>query len=536
MKKQSTTKGFAILSAAGMAVKVLSVLYLPFLIKILSDQGYGIYTSSYTVFLFIYVITNSGMPISISKLISELVAVKNYKDANRAFRVSRTIMIGIGLLLTFVLMALSYPLARLFGNPRAAVPIFALSPTIFFTALESSYRGYFQGRGNMVPSAVSQVIEQLGNIIFTLLLAAILIKYGVVAACAGGTMGTWIGAIFSLIYLMNYYRRHKAFKVSKTNNEPEPIRHTAKQLARKVIYYALPITICVGLQYGGDLIDLGNTYGRLAAIGLNSATQNILYGYLSKYKQLIGVPIAIITALSATILPVISGAAALKNKEGIENGINYALKLCFLISIPSAIGLAVIASPIYRTVFPSHTGGTEIMVYGAAVLVVQSVVLIETTILQSIGKMYLTTTYLLIGIAAKIIVNYNLIAIKNINIVGAVIGSFVGFSIPLVCNAILIKKTLNIHLKFEFAVKPIISAIFMGIAVYIVYCDLNFLIGFVYNGYLNNAVSTVLAILVGVLVYLYMLIITGGVRKEDFQYLPNKLQRLIPQSLQERIR
>lgn len=536
MKKQSTTKGFAILSAAGMATKVLSVLYLPFLMKILNDQGWGIYTTSYQFFLFIYVITNSGMPIAISKLISEQIAVKNYKDANKAFKVARTLMIGIGIILTLVLMALAYPIARLNHHPEMAIPIIALAPTIFFTALESSYRGYFQGRGNMVPSAFSQVIEQLGNIIFTLLLAAVLSRYGVVAACAGGTMGTWIGAIFSLIYLMNYYRRHKAFKVQKLENEPEPIRHTSKQLARKVIYYALPITICVGLQFGGDLIDVFNTYGRLAAIGFSGSMQTILYGYLSKYKQLIGVPIAIITALSATILPVISGAAALKNKEEVENGINYALKLCFLISIPSAIGLAVIASPIYKTVFPSHTGGTEIMVYGAVVLVVQSIVLIETTILQSIGKMYLATAYLLIGIAAKIIVNYNLIAIRNINIVGAVIGSFVGFTIPLICNAVLIQKTLNIRIKFEYAVKPIISAIFMGLAVYIVYCDLNFLIGIVYNGYFNNALSTLIAVLAGILTYLYMLILTGALRKEDFQYLPQKLLKLIPQSLQARIR
>src|SRR3712207_3810772 len=185
MKKQSTTKGFAILSAAGIIVKLLSLLYIPFLKKIITLNGYGIYGASYKIYVWIYVLANSGIPVAISKLVSEYMALEHYKDAIKSFKIARFMMLIIGTVMSLFMFIFASSLANAIGYPNAKLSIMALAPTIFFTSIVSVYRGYFQGRGNMSPTAISQILEQIINTIFTLVFAAMLMKYGVDAGCAG---------------------------------------------------------------------------------------------------------------------------------------------------------------------------------------------------------------------------------------------------------------------------------------------------------------------------------------------------------------
>lgn len=224
MKTQSTTKGFAILSAAGMAVKLISLLYVPLLLSIIGEDGYGVYAIAYSVFAFIYVITNTGLTSAISKLVSELIALKNYKDAAKAFKMARLMLLAIGIVMSVFMLGLARPLSRFMNMPRSYLAIGALAPAVLFTSLASAYRGYFQGRGNMTATAVSQIIEQVMNIIFSLLFAALWRKYGIEAACAGGTVGTTLGAVASFIYLIRFYEKNKSYKVSKGYSEEEILR------------------------------------------------------------------------------------------------------------------------------------------------------------------------------------------------------------------------------------------------------------------------------------------------------------------------
>ena len=160
MKKQSTSKGFAILSAAGMFVKILSLLYIGSLQRIITKEGYGYYLVAYQIYVFIYVLTNAGIPVAISKIISEFTAVKNYKDAVRSFKIARLLLLCLGIVMTLVLIALAHIITgRRLENSYWA--ILALSPAILLTSIASAYRGYFQGRANMTPTAISQVIEQV---------------------------------------------------------------------------------------------------------------------------------------------------------------------------------------------------------------------------------------------------------------------------------------------------------------------------------------------------------------------------------------
>ncbi|WP_035290915.1 polysaccharide biosynthesis protein [Clostridium sp. KNHs214] len=534
MKKQSTTKSFAVLSAAQIISKVLSVVYLPFLINILGDKGYGMYAAAYIVYAFIYVVTNSGIPVAISKIMSELFALENYKDAVKSFKIARTMLLALGIIMSALMFFLATPLAAATKSKSSALAIKALAPTVLFTSILTAYRGYFQGRSNMTPTAISQVIEQIINTVFSLVFATILVKNGPEMGAAGGTIGTSLGACVASVYLVMVYHKNRHIKVPKGYNAKTIKRYSNKKLVKKILNYSIPMTVCIGLQNAGALVDLWNVKSRLISAGFVSVTEE-LFGWLSKYNSLINVPIAIISCLAAALLPAISGAAALNDKKEVGKKINYAFRLCFLISIPAAFGLAVLSKPIYELLHVR--GGYMLMLLGSSVVILMSVVQIQTTILQGIGKLYLVTLYAILGLLGKIITNYILVGIAKINILGAVAGNIVCFLIPLFLNYITINRVLRVRVNlYKNMKKPLIASIIMSIAVLAVYVPVNAVISLVFKGYISNAIATLAAIGVGALIYLYSLIVFRGITKKDLETVPNKLIRLLPKKMISQIK
>lgn len=531
MQKQSLTKGFAVMSAAGIIVKIMSFLYIPFLMAIIGDEGTGVYGVIYQVYVFIYVIANSGIPVAISKSISELTAIDNGKDALRAFKIARSYLIVLGLLLSLIMFITAKPIAVMLKCEKASLGIAVLSPTLFITAVVSSYRGYFQGRGNMSPTAISQVIEQLVNVFLTLLFAY-LFRETVEGSCAGATIGTSAGALVAAVYLVYIFGRNKEYKQYRN---PKVKKLSYEQLAKRIIKYSIPITICVAAQYAGNLIDLTNTMSRLNAAGFNETEASKLYGLLFKYQQLINAPIAIASALAATILPIISAAVAVQDKKQLNEKINYTLRLCFFISIPSAVGLAVLSRPVYSIL--RYGDGDKLMLFGSALLILMSVSQIQTSILQGAGKLYKATFYLLIGIVVKIFVNYFLIGIRSVNIMGAIIGSMVGFIVPILLNSIEIRKSMKVNIRLlNQSSKPLISSLFMGLVVWIIYKPLYFVLNFMGNSYIANAIATAISVLAGVVVFVYMMAYVRGITKEDLDSMPARFKALIPRRLMTYIR
>ena len=458
MKQQSTSKGFAILSAANIIVKILSFIYLPFLLKILHSEGYGIYSVSYQVYIFIYVIANSGLPASISKIIAEFTALNRHKDALNIFRLSRRVLFITGLVMSILLYVLAGPVTSLMHYEKSYMAVLALAPSILLTSVSSAYRGYFQGRSNMFPTAISQIFEQLINTIFTLAFAFYFMKYGVEAACAGGAAATTLAALVSLIILIILFKKsNEKAKLAALGNEGTPTL-SRKRLLKRIINYSLPITLCIGLQYAGNLVDLGNTKARLLAAGFSDTKATVLYGYLAKFQQLSGVPLTLVTALTAVILPAISRAVVLKEKDLIKRNFDYAFRLCFLITVPSAVGLSILSTPIYDLL--RFQPGSYLMKYGSVIIVLMSVQMIQISILQGAKRFNTATTNAILGILVKIIVNYILIANPAININGALLGSISGYMVSISLNAYFIGKFLKIKQSLikKFA-RPLLSSI-----------------------------------------------------------------------------
>lgn len=529
MKTKETTRGFAILSIATLLVKMLSIIYVPLLIRAIGDEGYGIYYAAYTVFVFIYIVTTTGIPTAISKQVSELISVNNYKDAVKSFKIARIIMIIVGSVMTILMFIFSKNLASYVEYKEANFAIMALAPTVLFSAVRSAYMGYFQGQDNMTPRAVSQVIEQVVNVIFSLLFAYLWYNKGLEMACMGATIGTPLGAFVTLVYFKIYYNKHKKITVPKNPDIKIVRRYSNKQLAKRIINYTIPITTCWGLQYLGNFYETKILKLRLLLSGFSDSQSNILYGYLGKYTTLINVPVTIISSLSAAILPLISRASALDNRNDIKQGVDYSFKTTFLISLPSAVGLMVLSKPIYVMFGRRFTAGYQLMTYGALALVLTSIVQIQTTILQSVGRLYKTTFNMIIGIIVRLSLDFALVSYTNINIYGAIIASYIGYLVTVILNDVSIKMWTNIKFNLaEYIYKPLLASIFMGFCSLFSYYYLNKLFLLEIGVYISNLLAAVIAVAVGILSYGYFMVITGGIKKEDLSNLPNKMVKLIP--------
>lgn len=538
MKEQSITKGFAIISIASIIAKVLSLVYVPILTSIIGDVGMGIYGKTYDIFVFVYALTNVGLQTAISKHVSELNAVGNYRDALRSFKISRTFLLIIGTLFTIVLMLSANFIATISETPEMVYPIIFLAPTIMVTTVLVTYKGYFLGRSQATPISIATIIEQIVNVGLSLICAYFLIKYSVSLGVAGGTIGTSIGALIAVIYLIYIYNLYGVEKEAKKKQNPEVKRLRGKEIARTLFKYALPITLSTGLQNLGNIIDMLTVSNRLVgAAGYSQNAANALYGYYStRYKTLFNVPMVFITSLGYMALPAISKAYILKDKKEIKNKINFSMRVTYLVSIPSAVGLALLSENIYNYIFPD-TNGHMMMVIGAAVIPLMGIVLIQNVILQSVSQFYYVLFTLALSIVVKFILNMTLVANRGINIYGAVISGMVAFSISLILNHFRMRKTLKMKLSiFRYALKPLLASAYMGVGIFVIKFILAFFIDL-------NSVRTLVGIPILLVIiaisgfmYLHAIIVLGGIKKADIEEISPKLLKVMPKFLKKNIK
>jgi stage V sporulation protein B len=531
-KKSSATKGFAVLSAAMVVNKALSVIYFPFLLMIIGDLGYGIYNAGYQVYGFIYVLTNSGFPVAISKLQAELTAHENYRDARRSFRAIRLLLMTYGFIMAVLTAVLAGKITTSLHYDRSYYVILALAPTMLFSAMSSSYRGFFNGNTTMKPTAMSQLIEQLINVVLSLLFALIFLPYGIEMACAGATVGTTLGSLGSAAYLANSYRKSRHLMDKKTPPDIVPIR--MKTLILRWLSYALPIAFNSVVVWGGSLVDLWNTMQRLLVAGFSETDAYIKFGVLSKYQRLIAVPLAITTALYIAMIPSLSSALSLKDFKLLRSHISESFKTALILSIPAAVGLAVLSKPVFMFLFSmKYVDGWYLMVEGSIVIVLMSIVQVQNGILQTLNKTRLGTMSMLTGIVVKIFINYFLIAIPSVAVIGAVIGTIVCYCLAIYLNIRHIRKYMPVQVVIKKHIgRPVVSSLLMGASAWVVFQVFHAITGFA-GEYAGNAISLVISIAAAVAVYGIAMLRLGGITNEDLDNLPfgRRLKRILPSKL-----
>lgn len=535
MKEQSTTKSFAILTIAGILAKLMSLLYVPILTRILGREGMGMYFKVYDIFVFIYAVTNVGMQTAISKYIAELSAVGNYKDAVRTFKISRSFLFLVGTICTFIMMFGSTFIANATGNPEIAYGLMFLSPAILTTSILATYKGYFQGRNQMKPVALASIFEQFANVIFSIFFASILIKFGSKLGSAGGTIGTSVGAIIAVIYLMYIYYVFKPEKEASIKQENGVKRIRTKKIIKILISYGLPITLSSGLQNFGNVIDMANVNSRLLIAGFDETQANIMYGLLGQWRTLINIPMVFVTSLCVALLPALSKAHVLKDKLSLKKNIRFALRTTYILSIPAAVGLAVLSREVYHYMYGSELGH-QMMILGSVTIVLMAIVFVQNIVLQSVNNFYFVIYTLIIGLIIKFIANYILVANEAINIYGAVIGFILYFSIVLTLNN---KKIINVtkisinHSRL--IVKPILASLYMTIAIVFVRSILSMVVDVYSFTTVIGLIYTSLLVIIGVIFYLHALISLKAISADDIKSASPRLYNKIPLRIKNKL-
>lgn len=515
-KKGSFIIQASVLAAASLIVRFIGFLYRLPLTALIGDRGNAIYSAGYYIYTFLLILSSAGLPAAISRLVSTRIAKGEYRNAQKIFRVSMIFAGAAGAIGMLVLFFFAEPIAKMVDSPNSVYCLQTLAPTLLIVGVMSVYRGYLQGMNIMTPTAVSQIFEQVFNAVFSVYLAWVLVKQSIPLGAAGGTAGTGIGALAGLIVVMIFYNRMKPEIRHNMRIEEKGIyQETTGEAFKKLVVTAFPIIAGTAVFSMTNLIDMKMVMSGLMSSGaFTEAEAEVLYGQLSgKYVTLTTFPVSISSAMATAAIPNIAMAVTVGNKKEVKRKINTALKLAMIISIPAAVGIGVLGDQILSMLFPSYPEGGVLLKVGAISIAFLSFCQIVTGVLQGIGKIQVPVIGALLGAVVKIALNWILIRIPSINVVGAVISTDVCYLVASIFNVIMLMRYTKTRVNFSgVLIKPTIGSIIMGIGCVIGYKVISLVFG--------NTISTLLTIIVAVIIYLLVMIFIRGITEEDLLSIP----------------
>lgn len=515
-KKGSFIIQASVLAAASLIVRFIGFLYRLPLTALIGDRGNAIYSAGYYIYTFLLILSSAGLPAAISRLVSTRIAKGEYRNAQKIFRVSMIFAGAAGAIGMLVLLFFAEPIAKMVDSPNSVYCLQTLAPTLLIVGVMSVYRGYLQGMNIMTPTAVSQIFEQVFNAVFSVYLAWVLVKQSIPLGAAGGTAGTGIGALAGLIVVMIFYNRMKPEIRHNMRIEEKGIyQETTGEAFKKLVVTAFPIIAGTAVFSMTNLIDMKMVMSGLMSSGaFTEAEAEVLYGQLSgKYVTLTTFPVSISSAMATAAIPNIAMAVTVGNKKEVKRKINTALKLAMIISIPAAVGIGVLGDQILSMLFPSYPEGGVLLKVGAISIAFLSFCQIVTGVLQGIGNIQVPVIGALLGAVVKIALNWILIRIPSINVVGAVISTDVCYLVASIFNVIMLMRYTKTRVNFSgVLIKPTIGSIIMGIGCVIGYKVISLVFG--------NTISTLLTIIVAVIIYLLVMIFIRGITEEDLLSIP----------------
>lgn len=512
-------RGAAILGVSGIICKILGAVYRIPLTNLIGTEAMGIYSKAYMIYALLLVLTASGMPAAVSKLVAEYSAAGDMRGARRILSVTRGLLVAAGSVCALIMLLLSDITARSLGITGGAMVIVCVAPSLLLMFI-SAYRGYFQGLQDMKPTAVSQIIGQLSKLVFGLSFAALFMPKGPVYAASGALLGVSASELLSLVYIALAYRRskrsipYKGVSLAGKSN---------KDIIRSLLLIAVPLTL------GGAVMPLINTLDAylvtwcMKLSGYSEQQINNMYGVLNgMVVSLANMPTALTLALSASLVPAISRARAKNNTVEISRTASLGLKLALLAGLPACAGLIMLARPVlellystsqadqtalqsltqtlfipYRMVFMKMELAQSLMIIMCPAMLMLTSVQAMTGALQGAGIIYTPIRNLLIGAACKLAVSSALICIPSVNIMGAPIGTLVCYTVTACLDYIQLRRKLNAGINVEFLLKPLTATAVMTISLYFI----KYLLG----GKILNPLATVAAVIAGVLIYLLTL-------------------------------
>ena len=590
--KQNTFFGGAAILAAGiLVVKLIGMFYKIPLVNIIGEQGTADFNNAYNIYAVLLTISTAGLPVAVSKLVSEANALGRRNQVRRTFRLALALFLTLGVLSFLIMFFKADLLAGMMHDSKAAAGIKALAPAVICVGCLAAFRGYSQGHSNMTPTSVSQIIEALCKLVVGLALAAWLIKAGRSAdvAAAGAITGVTVGTIVALIYMALAFLLGRIQEPRLADDEPDE----PSAILRNILRIAIPITLSSSMVGIVTVIDSSLVQGQLQRVllenqdswalyagfvdftdlktalaawqdtlavgvpatlatltaqvkadpqGLNTAAQALqtalesisrtLYGNYGGALNIYNLPTSLMAAITASVIPAVSAALARHNRRGAAKITGSALRITALLAFPMGVGLFVLGGPIMQLLYPVleiKLAGPLLSTLGLATVFV-CMMLVCNSVLQAHGFVNLPVLVMLVGGALKIFANYNLVAIPKVGIYGAPVGNILCFGLCLLLDLVVISRVIPNRPRYApIFLKPLTASALMGGAAWAVYGLLARLLGGDELGRTGNALAVLAAIGVAMVIYLVLIAALRAISKDDLALMPkgDKLARLL---------
>ena len=514
-----------ILATAGIIVRIIGLLYTSPMAAILGDEGIGYYNMAYNAYTIVLLISSYSIPSAISKVIAQKLAVKEYRNAHRIFKCALIYVLVVGgiasvfvFLCTGLLVQIEY----------AMLPLKVLAPTIFFSGILGVLRGYFQAHKSMVQTSVSQIVEQILNAAFSILMAYLLTKamtgspeseqlsYG----AAGGAIGTGVGVLTALLFMLGVYALNRKMIFKRIERDKTPFDDSYVEVLKMIFMVVTPFILSTFIYNANTFIN--QTIYQSLLMGEKGLSDTLVasqMGVAGKAVKISNIPIALSSAMATALIPGISSDFARKDLKGARDKVARSMKVTMLISIPAAVGIGVLAKPIMWVLYPQKESidlASALLSVLAVSVIFYAISTLSNAVLQAIGRLNAPVINAAIALVIQTVVLVVMLLFMDETyapyyyILAMVCYSF----LMCVFNAISLKK----HLKYSQEmgrtfVKPILAAMVMGIAAFLIYQVLYALTSV-------NIVALAVAVVIAVLLYFVLVIRLGAVTAEELRSMP----------------
>lgn len=513
----------SILAAAGILVRLIGLLYKVPMTRILGTEGIGYYNTAYEIYNIGLILSSYSLPLAISKLIAARRIRGSYQDARRVYLCGMAFGVAVGTAMTAILLfGSSWITETIFKSPGSALPLAVMAPTVLVFSIMGIIRGYFQGFGNMIPTSVSQIIEQVIHAAVSIVASYFFLRWFADTAspasygAAGGTLGTLTGALAALIFLSALMLRHRN-RQAELYRQPQSVSVESW----KSVFWALLITLTPIIlsqfvyQLSGSVDN--SMFGQImSAKGLTEKERMSLLGvYGGEYRLLTNVPVAIASSLGTSMIPSIVASKTQRDFPAVQKKIRLTVKFNMLIAIPCAVGMGVLAGPVMQLIFGDHSAlARDLLTIGAPAVIFFSLSTVTNAVLQGIDLMRKSVTHSAISLALHVVLVYVLLQHCNMGVYGLVIGNVTFALAVCILNWLAIGKALKYRQEVRTTfLLPLLSSVIMGAFALAVYRLTTSITGYYQLGIL---VSVPLAmILYGVLI-----ILTKSVTEEELPDMP----------------
>ncbi len=514
-----------ILATAGIIVRIIGLLYNSPLAAILGDEGVGYYNMAYNAYTIVLLISSYSIPSAISKVIAQKLALKEYRNAHRIFKCALVYVLVVGGIASLFVF---FGAGLLVQVEHAVLPLRVLAPTIFFSGILGVLRGYFQAHKSMVQTSLSQIVEQILNAAFSILMAYLLIRASAGGdesemlsfGAAGGAIGTGVGVLTALLFMLGMYALNRKMILRRVERDKTPFDDSYGAILKMIFMVVTPFILSTFVYNANTFIN--QTIYQNVMMGQKGLADTLVaaqMGVAGKSVKISNIPIALASAMAAALIPGISSDFARKDLKGVREKVAKSMKVTMLISIPAAVGIGVLAKPIMWVLYPQKESidlASALLSLLAVSVIFYAMSTLSNAVLQSIGKLNSPVIN-----AAVALVVQTAILVLMLRFMSDAYGPFY-YIAAMVCyslficllNAIAIRK--NLKYKQEMTntfFKPLLAAVIMGVIAFGIYYGLYVLVSI-------NILALTVAIVVAVLVYFVLVIKMGAVSEDELCSMP----------------